>query len=189
MLVELVEPELACSTRNWPSSPCWPGPTKRSRPIWCRSMSAVGGRRPHGRCSTWPWTATWPKPCGRSTACWPPARSRSGCWGDFPSLRRLAAATSLILRAEAAGRKVAVGPALQQAGVKPFVVQKAERQFADSAGSAAASFTAGCLETDLDLKGDSPMPPRLVLERLVVRIAARRNARPLRFQGPFPPMP
>ena len=42
------------------------------------------------------------------------------------SLRRLAAATRLILQAEAAGRRIGVGPALQQAGVKQFVLQKAE---------------------------------------------------------------
>ncbi len=88
------------------------------------------------------------------------------------SLRRLAAATRLILRAEAAGRKVAVGPALQQAGVKPFVVQKAERQLRRLGRQRGSQLYRWLLETDLDLKGDSPMPPRLVLERLVVRIAA-----------------
>ena len=40
------------------------------------------------------------------------------------SLRRLAAATRLILQAEAAGRRIGVGPALQQAGVNKFFVQK-----------------------------------------------------------------
>jgi hypothetical protein len=28
------------------------------------------------------------------------------------------------------------------------------------------------LEADLDLKGESAMPPRLILERLIVRLAA-----------------
>ncbi len=40
------------------------------------------------------------------------------------SLRRLAAATRLILQAEAAGRRIGVGPALQQAGVKHVLSAK-----------------------------------------------------------------
>jgi DNA polymerase-3 subunit delta len=88
------------------------------------------------------------------------------------SLRRFAAATRLILRAEAAGRKVALGQALQQAGVKPFVLQKAEQQLRRLGRQRGSQLYRWLLETDLDLKGDSPMPPRLVLERLVVRLAA-----------------
>ncbi len=88
------------------------------------------------------------------------------------SLRRLAAATRLILRSEAAGRKIAVGSALQQAGVKPFVLQKAERQLRRIGRQRGGQLYRWLLETDLDLKGDSPMPPRLVLERLIVRLAA-----------------
>ena len=44
------------------------------------------------------------------------------------SLRRMAAATRLILKTEAAGRRPALGPALEQAGVKRFVLEKAQRQ-------------------------------------------------------------
>jgi hypothetical protein len=32
------------------------------------------------------------------------------------------------------------------------------------------------LEADLDLKGASAMPPRLILERLIVRLAAPKEA-------------
>lgn len=88
------------------------------------------------------------------------------------SLRRLAAATRLILRSEAAGRKIALRPALQQAGVKPFVLQKAENQLKRLGRHRGSQLYRWLLETDLDLKGDSPMPPRLVLERLIVRLAA-----------------
>ena len=88
------------------------------------------------------------------------------------SLRRLAAATRLILRSEAAGRKIPLGSALQQAGVKPFVLQKAERQLRRLGRQRGSQLYRWLLETDLDLKGDSPMPPRLVLERLIVRLAA-----------------
>lgn len=88
------------------------------------------------------------------------------------SLRKLAAATRLILQAEAAGRKVAVGPALQKAGVKPFVMQRAERQLRRLGRQRGSQLYRWLLETDLDLKGGSQMPPRLVLERLIVRLAA-----------------
>ena len=88
------------------------------------------------------------------------------------SLRRLAAATRLILQAEAAGRRIGVGPALQQAGVKSFVVQKAERQLRRLGRQRGSQLYRWLLEADLDLKGDSQMPPRLILERLIVRLAA-----------------
>ena len=88
------------------------------------------------------------------------------------SLRRLAAATRLILQAEAAGRRIGVGPALQQAGVKSFVLQKAERQLRRLGRQRGSQLYRWLLEADLDLKGDSQMPPRLILERLIVRLAA-----------------
>jgi DNA polymerase-3 subunit delta len=88
------------------------------------------------------------------------------------SLRRLAAATRLILRAEASGQRIALGPALQQAGIKSFVLQKAERQLRRLGRQRGAQLYRWLLETDLDLKGESQMPPRLILERLIVRLAA-----------------
>jgi DNA polymerase-3 subunit delta len=88
------------------------------------------------------------------------------------SLRRLAAATRLILQAEAAGRRLGVGPALQQAGVKPFVLKKVEGQLRRLGRQRGSQLYRWLLEADLDLKGDSQMPPRLILERLIVRLAA-----------------
>ena len=88
------------------------------------------------------------------------------------SLRRLAAATRLILQAEAAGRRIGVGPALQQAGVNKFLLQKVERQLRRLGRQRGSQLYRWLLEADLDLKGDSQMPPRLILERLIVRLAA-----------------
>jgi len=88
------------------------------------------------------------------------------------SLRRLAAATRLIRQSEAAGRRMGVGPALQQAGVKSFVLQKAERQLRRLGRQRGSQLYRWLLEADLDLKGESQMPPRLILERLIVRLAA-----------------
>jgi len=88
------------------------------------------------------------------------------------SLRRFAAATRLILRAEAAGRRLNLRDALQQAGVKPFVLGKAEGQLKRLGRHRGAQVYRWLLQADLDLKGDSAMPPRIILERLIVRLAA-----------------
>jgi len=88
------------------------------------------------------------------------------------SLRRLAAATRLILQSEAAGRRMGVGPALQQTGIKSFFLKKAENQLRRLGRQRGSQIYRWLLEADLDLKGDSQMPPRLILERLIVRLAA-----------------
>ncbi|MFZ5830342.1 MAG: DNA polymerase III subunit delta [Planctomycetota bacterium] len=88
------------------------------------------------------------------------------------SLRRLAAATRLILEAERSGKRIGLRPALEQAGVKPFVLGKAETQLKRLGRHRGAQLYEWLLEADLDLKGASQLPPRLVLEQLVVRLAA-----------------
>ncbi len=88
------------------------------------------------------------------------------------SLRRLAAATRLILQAEAAGRRIALRQALEEAGIRAFVLQKAERQLRRLGRQRGGQLYQWLLEADLDLKGDSTIPPRHILERLVLRLAA-----------------
>jgi DNA polymerase-3 subunit delta len=88
------------------------------------------------------------------------------------SLRRFAAATRLILLAESSSRRITLSQALERAGVKPFVIQKAERQLRRIGRSRGSKIYEWLLEADLDLKGDSAMPPRLILERLLIRLAA-----------------
>ena len=93
------------------------------------------------------------------------------------SLRRFAAATRLVLQAEAARRRINLRDALAQAGIRPFVLQKAERQLRLLGRHRGANLYRWLLQADLDLKGESTMPPRLVLERLIVRLAAPQNAK------------
>ena len=88
------------------------------------------------------------------------------------SLRRFAAATRLVLQAEAARRRPNLREALEQAGVRAFVLQKAERQLRLLGRHRGAQIYRWLLQADLDLKGESAMPPRLILERLIVRLAA-----------------
>ncbi|MCX7424619.1 MAG: DNA polymerase III subunit delta [Planctomycetia bacterium] len=88
------------------------------------------------------------------------------------SLRRFAAATRLILQSEAAGRRPDLRGALEQSGVKSFVLQRAQSQLRQLGRHRGAQLYRWLLETDLALKGASALPPRLVLESLVIRIAA-----------------
>ena len=77
-----------------------------------------------------------------------------------------------MLQSEAGGRRIGVGQALEQAGVRPFVVRKAEGQLKRLTRQRGRQLYRWLLEADLDLKGDSQMPPRLILERLILRLAA-----------------
>lgn len=92
------------------------------------------------------------------------------------SLRRFAAATRLVLQAETAGRRIALPQALEHAGVKTFILHKAERQLRRLGRNRGGQLYQWLLDADLDLKGDSAMPPRLILERLVLRLAAQQDA-------------
>jgi len=92
------------------------------------------------------------------------------------SLRRLAAATRLVLQAESAGWRVALRGALEQAGIRPFVLKKAEQQLCRLGRERGKQLYRWLLRADLDLKGASAVPPRLILERLIVRLAAPREA-------------
>jgi DNA polymerase-3 subunit delta len=96
------------------------------------------------------------------------------------TLRRLAAATRLVLQAEAAGRRINVRVALEQAGIRSFVLQKAERQLRLLGRQRGSELYRWLLEADLDLKGESSLPPRLILERLIVRIATPQRSTVLR---------
>jgi DNA polymerase-3 subunit delta len=88
------------------------------------------------------------------------------------SLRRFAAATRLVLQAEAAGKRITPRDALAQVGTKPFILQRAEGQLRRLGRVRGAQLYDWLLEADLDMKGQSPLPPRLILERLFLRLAA-----------------
>lgn len=87
------------------------------------------------------------------------------------SLRQMAAATRLIVQREATGRRTPVAEALHEAGVRSFVVRKVEPRLRRLGRRRAEQLYRWLLEADLDLKGASSAPPRLVLERLIVRLA------------------
>ena len=88
------------------------------------------------------------------------------------SLRRLAAATRLVRQAETAGRRITLRAALEGAGVPSFTLRKAEEQLRHLGRQRGGQLYRWLLEADLGLKGASALPPRLILERLILRLAA-----------------
>jgi len=88
------------------------------------------------------------------------------------SLRRLAATTRIVLNAEHEGRRVPLRQALERAGVKPFLIKKLEGQLRRLGRHRGSQLYDWLLQADMDLKGASPAPPQIILERLIVRVAA-----------------
>ena len=79
------------------------------------------------------------------------------------SLRQFAAATQLVVQAEAAGRRISPREALVQAGTKAFVLNRAEPQLRRLGRQRGDQLYRWLLETDLALKGDrgpAPVCPR-----------------------------
>ena len=65
--------------------------------------------------------------------------------------------------------------ACREAGIPPFAVEMTLRQHTHLGPSRLARLPRLLLETDLDLKGNSPLPPRVVIERLIVELAQPRR--------------
>ncbi len=105
------------------------------------------------------------------------------------SLRRFAAATQQIIQAETVGSRINIRAALEQAGVRSFVLQRAERQLRLLGRKRGARLYRWLLEADMDLKGESTMPPRLILERLIIRLSTPQNSAAAGTSRPSVPSP
>jgi DNA polymerase III subunit delta len=84
-------------------------------------------------------------------------------------LRRLAQAARLARQ----GRSLRA--ALEQVGVPPFALQGAEQQLRHLGRRRAARLYDWLLETNVGLKGGSPLPARTLLERFVVTLARKEG--------------
>jgi DNA polymerase-3 subunit delta len=80
-------------------------------------------------------------------------------------LRRLAQASRLH------GHGMPIAAALTEVGILPFKVRAAETEMRHLGRPRLDRLFDWLLQTDLGFKGSSPLPPRLLLERLVVRLA------------------
>ncbi|MDR0521233.1 MAG: DNA polymerase III subunit delta [Planctomycetaceae bacterium] len=96
------------------------------------------------------------------------------------SLRKFAAATEIILDAERRKTKISVRSALEKAGVKGFILNKAEGQLLKLGRHRGGKLLKQLLQLDLALKGDSKADPRLLLETLIIGIAHPKLKEPLR---------
>lgn len=94
-------------------------------------------------------------------------------------LRRFAAATRLLEAGERNGRRLPPRQLLQEAGVKPFVLEKTERQWKKLGRRRSGALYDWLLDADLALKGRSSAPARgrLVLEQLVARMSDAADPR------------
>jgi DNA polymerase III subunit delta len=80
-------------------------------------------------------------------------------------LRRLAQAAAL------SGQGLPLSRAVEQVGFPPFAVRGSEQQLRHLGRRRAERLYDWLVETDLGLKGSSQLPPRTILERLIVRLA------------------
>lgn len=87
------------------------------------------------------------------------------------NLRRLATAARIIEHEQRAGGRPQLRAALDQAGVKGFVLAKAETQIRQLGRVRAGRLGDWLLETDMALKGASALDARHVLETLVARMS------------------
>ena len=65
---------------------------------------------------------------------------------------------------------LALATALERAGVPSFAVRGAEQQLRHLGRKRANQLYNWLLEVDFGMKGGSPLPPRILLERLIVRL-------------------
>jgi DNA polymerase-3 subunit delta len=91
----------------------------------------------------------------------------------------LAAMSPSLLKVHHAGRlrgaRLALEEACRIAGVPPFAVDKTGKQHAHLGPHRVDQLPSTLLRTDLDLKGGSSMPPRVVLERLLAGLSRPRT--------------
>jgi len=91
----------------------------------------------------------------------------------------LAAMSANLMKIHHAGHlraaRLNLDDACRLAGIPPFAFEKTRRQHAHLGPSRVDQLPALLLRADLDLKGGSSLDPRVVLERLLIRIALPRT--------------
>ena len=89
--------------------------------------------------------------------------------GAFASqLRKVAQAARLVT-----ANKMNIGMALTTAGVPPFGMKAAEAQLRHFGRKRALKLFDNLLGLQLDIRGNSPLPPALLLERFVIQLASK----------------
>jgi DNA polymerase-3 subunit delta len=98
--------------------------------------------------------------------------------GEHP-IKLIAGMTFSLQKIHHAGQlrraRVELREACQHAGIYPGAAEKTGRQHSHLGPSRVDRLPALLLQADLDLKGDSQLPPRVILERLLVELARPRQ--------------
>ena len=119
-------------------------------------------RRDHGE--------SWPRPS--------PTWTTLLASGEHP-IKILAAFSASLLKVHHAGRlraaRLSLAEACQIAGIRDFAVDKTRRQHAHLGPARVDQLPAWLLKADLDLKGNSLLDPRVILEDLLIRLALPRK--------------
>ncbi len=98
--------------------------------------------------------------------------------GDHP-IKIIAGMTFSLQKVHHAGQlrraRIELKDACQRAGIYPGAAEKTGRQHSHLGPSRVDRLPGLLLQADLDLKGDSTLPPRVILERLLVQLARPRQ--------------
>lgn len=78
----------------------------------------------------------------------------------------------LAMAARLAANGLTLGAALQQAGVPPFGQKTAETQLKHLGRKRAERLYEDLLNLNMNLRGESPLPPRVLLERFLIELAS-----------------
>ena len=96
-----------------------------------------------------------------------------------PPIKLLAGVSASLSKLHHAGMlrsgRVEAREACKRAGIPPFAVEKAIRQHGHLGPDRVSAIPDTLLKADLDLKGTSQLPPRTILERLIVGLARPRR--------------
>jgi DNA polymerase-3 subunit delta len=98
--------------------------------------------------------------------------------GEYP-VKVLAAFTSSLLKVHHAGRlraaRLPLEEACRTAGIRDFAFEKTRLQHAHLGPARVDQIPAMLLKADLDLKGNSPLDPRVILEQFLIQLALPRT--------------
>jgi DNA polymerase-3 subunit delta len=98
--------------------------------------------------------------------------------GEQP-IKILAALTSSLIKTHHAGRlraaRLSIEEACRLAGIRDFAIDKTRRQHAHLGPGRVDRLPAILLKADLDLKGNSQLDPRVILEELLVQLSLPRT--------------
>ena len=96
-----------------------------------------------------------------------------------PPIKLLAGMTFSLQKVHHAGQlrrsRIDLKDACQRAGIFSGAVEKTRQQHAHLGPGRVDALPGWLLQADLDMKGDSVLPPRVVLERLMIRLASKRK--------------